>query len=298
MDGIPERQPFADGCASVRMRPVLRYLHAIVALVLLCTAGCNCNGNRFCELATSSSTTTTTTTTTGSAAGIWNGTDSSTGLQLTGLINSDGQATFYRSDGVQFVGTSQVNATALTIPLTGYTQFGYQFPDGSTSGSGSFSGTVTSGATISGSLQFTTTNNTAIDSTWSLTFNSLYNNPSSLSTISGNYTDSSAAVTNGLDPLTGSSVTVSSAGVLFAQGSTNSCVLNGTITVTNASYNLYQVSYSLANCTGQYAVLNGVQFSGMAQFNSTVSPEKLIMAVTGTGSSAQNYGIVSQLSLG
>lgn len=272
---------------------MLKYLHGIVALVLLCTAGCNCNGDRFCELVTSSSTTTTTT---GSAAGIWNGTDSATGLQVTGFINANGQAAFFRSDGVQFVGTAQVSDTSLTIPLNGYTQFGYQFPDGSTSGTGTFSGTVTTGATISGSLQFATINNTAIDSTWSLTFNSLYNNASSLSTISGTYTDSSAAVTNGRDPLTGSSVMVSSSGVLYAQGSTNDCVLNGTITITNASYDLYQVSYSLANCTGSYAVLNGVQFSGMAEFNSTVSPEKLIIAVTGAGSSSQYYGIVSQLS--
>ena len=261
---------------------------------MLCAAGCNCNNSdTLCKLLNSSSTTTTSSTG-GSAQGIWAGTDSATGLQLTGFVNANGQADFFRSDGVQFIGTTQVNGTTLQIPLSGYTQFGYQFPDGSNSGTGTFSGTVSSGASISGSLQFATTDSTAIDSSWSLTFDSLYNSTSSLATISGTYTDGAAVVNQGVDPLSGSSVTVSSSGVLFAQGSTNDCVLNGTITVTNASYNLYEVSYALASCSGSYAVLNGVQFTGMAEFNSSASPDKLIIAVTGTSSSAA-YGIVSQL---
>lgn len=274
----------------------MKHLHAILAPLILCAAGCNCSSNdTLCNLWNSSSTTTTGTT--GSAAGIWVGTDSSDGLQLTGYINVDGQANFYRSDGVQFVGTAQVNGTTLTIPVVGYTQFGSAFPDGSTSGSGTFTGTVSSSSTISGSLPFTTADGTAISYSWSLTFNSLYNNGSALTTISGTYSDGAALVNSGLDPLSGSSVTVSSAGVLFGQGSSNDCVLNGTITVTDGSYNLYQVSYTLANCTGTYAALNNVQFSGQAEFDTSTSPGRLIIVVTGTSTSA-NYGIVSQLDAG
>jgi len=245
-------------------------------------------------LATSSTTSTMSTSSTGSAGGIWTGTDSASGLRLTGLIDANGQADFIRSDGIQLVGTTSANGTTLQIPLNGYAQFGYQFPDGSTSGTGTFTGTVNSSSTISGTLQFATADDTAINSNWSLTFDSLYNTASSLTTISGTYTDGAPAVSNGLDPLSGSSVTISTSGTLYAQGSTNGCVANGTITVTNASYNLYQVSYTLANCNGSYAVLNGVPFSGMTELNS-ISPDKLLIAVTGQSTTVAYYGIVSQL---
>jgi len=263
------------------------------ALLMLCTAGCSCDGDKVCALLTSSKTTTpATTSTAGSAAGIWTGTDSANGLQLTGLINVNGQADFIRSDGIQLVGTASVSGTTLNIPLNGYPQFALQFRDGSTSGTGTFTGTVNSDSTISGALQFTTASNTAITGNWSLTFNSLYNTASSLATISGTYTGGPPLVSSGSDPLSGSSVTISTSGVLYAQGATNACVANGTLAVTNASYNLYEVSYSLANCSGSYAVLNGVQFTGMAELNS-LSPKKLLIAVTSQGTPA--YALVSQL---
>ncbi len=265
---------------------------ATPVLIMLCTAGCNCGGDKVCALLTSSTQATAATTTTGSAAGIWAGSESATGLQLTGLIDTNGQADFIRSDGVQFIGTTSVSGTTLSIRLNGYPQFALTFPDGSTSGTGTFTGSVNSASTISGTLQFATASNTAINGNWELTFNSLYNTASSLATISGTYTGAPPVVSGGLDPLSGSSVTISTAGALYAQGSSNGCVANGTITVPNASHNLYQVSYTLANCSGSYAVLNGVQFTGMAELNS-ISPKRLLIAVTSQGTLV--YALVSQL---
>ncbi len=270
----------------------MKCVHTILALSMICIAGCNCTGNSLaCSFVKAS-----TSSTTGTAAGIWSGTDSESGLQLTGLINANGQADFIRSDGVQFVGTAQVTGTTLDIALDGYTQYDYQFSDGSTFGTGTFSGTFDSGSTISGSLQFTTEDTTTISSSWSLTFASLYNTASSLGTVSGTYTDHLAAVSDGLDPLSGSSVTISSSGVLYAQGSTDGCVANGTVTVTNASYDLYQVSYTLGDCSGSYAALDGVPFTGMAELNTNESPDQIIIAVTGEGTTGAYYGIVSDLS--
>lgn len=270
----------------------MRCVHTILALLMICIAGCNCDGNSLvCTFVNAS-----TSATTGTAAGIWSGTDSESGLQLTGFINANGQADFIRSDGVQFVGTAQVNGTGLDIALNGYTQYGYQFSDGSTFGTGTLSATFSSGSTISGTLEFTTADNTTIDGSWSLTFNSLYNTASSLDTIGGTYTDNLAAVSDGLDPLAGSSVTISSSGVLYAQGSTDDCVANGTITVTNASYDLYQVSYTFANCSGSYTVLNGVSFTGLAELNTSAAPAVMVIAVTGESTTGAYYGIVSDMS--
>lgn len=269
-------------------------LVAVLPLLTLCIAGCNCDGNVLCTKFNSASTSTSTTT--GSAAGIWTGTDSATNLELTGYIGANGQADFIRSDGVQFVGTAQVSGTTLNIALNGYTQYGYSFSDGAVFGTGSFSGTFASGSTLSGSVDFTTADDTSIDSSWSLTFDALYNTASSLDTVSGTYTDNLAAVTDGLDPLSQASLTISSSGVLFAQASVNDCVANGTVTVVSASADLYQVSYTLANCTGSSAVLNGVSFSGLAELNAGASPAALILAVTGASSSGVDYGIVSELS--
>lgn len=281
----------------------MSYLRALLLLAILCTAGCNCEGDRLC-LYLNSTTSTGTTTSTASAAGIWSGIDSATGLELNGFISSAGQADFIRSDGVQFVGTAQVSGTTVQMAINGYTQFGYQFSDGSTSGTGTFSGTLSSGSssdssnTISGTLQFTTASNTATTSTWSLTFNSLYNSASSLAAIGGTYTDHLAAVSDGIDPLSGASVTISSTGALYGQGSTDDCVLNGSASVIDSSSDLYAISYTLESCSGSEAVLNGVQFSGLAERNTSTSPAAIVVAVTGQSQTGLYYGIVSDWSSG
>ena len=91
-------------------------------------------------------------------------------------------------------------------------------------------------------------------------------------------------------------MTISSSGVLYAQGSQDACVASGTVSVIDASYDLYQVTYSLGNCSGSYAALNGVQFRGLAELNTQGAPSELVIAVTGQSSSGTPYGIVSDLS--
>jgi hypothetical protein len=81
---------------------------------------------------------------------------------------------------------------------------------------------------------------------------------------------------------------------VFAQNPSNGCVLNGTVSIINASYNAYRVQYSYASCQGQEAVLNGVQFGGLATLDNTASPERAIVGVTGQ-SGGTKYAIVSVL---
>jgi hypothetical protein len=208
--------------------------------------------------------------TTVSPGGIWAGTDSATGLQVKGIVDETGQFTFIRSDLAQFVGTATTNGTSLSAKFEGFSQFGTSFDDGSTHGTGTLTGTVTERSALAITYQFTTDNGSASNGTLNLSYNTLYDLDSSLTAVSGNYTDSRSQAT----------VSVSGSGAITSQDPNTLCVVNGQISVINSMYNAYSVTYGFANCTGASAVLNGVQFTGLATLNNS-NPAQLIVAVTG-----------------
>jgi hypothetical protein len=221
---------------------------------------------------------------TASATGIWGGTDSVTGLSVAGYIDSAGEAVFIRADGVQFVGATQVSGNTVVAAVVAYTDVGFPFSDGSTYGLGTLNGTVTTGNTLSLGLSFTTNGGTAESGSWSLTFSSLTSSGSSLGTISANYTDTAS----------GSVISIAGDGVVTGQNPANSCVVNGTVTIINSSYDIYQVSLSYQNCTGSYAVLNGLQLTGLAVVNPNTSPTQLTISVAGASPSGK-FGLVLYL---
>jgi hypothetical protein len=216
--------------------------------------------------------------------GIWRGTESVSGLQVVGLVDEAGDFHFVRSDNVQYVGTASVSINSVTANFDGYTQAGTTFPDGSTRGTGSVSGTIQARTTLTLMYQFRTLAGTVSNGTLNLTFDVLYNRVSSLTTISGNFTN----------PQNGVVVTVSSNGSVFSQDPTSGCVLNGTVTIINAAYNAYRVDFSYASCTGQTAFLNGLQFSGLGTLDNTVTPERAIIGVTAQ-SGGSKYSLVYSL---
>ena len=224
------------------------------------------------------------TATNASATGIWSGSDSVSGLGVTALINSAGQAIFIRSDGSQFVGAVQVSGSTLAVQVDGYSNFNSTFSDGSTYGIGTLDGTVATGDTLTATLTFTTTKNTSIPGSWTLNFEPLSNSGSSTSAISGNYTDS----------VTGAVLSVTTTGAMTSQNPSNGCALNGSVSTSDSGHDIYEVAYSYGNCTGTYTVLNGVQFTGLAMLNSGSSPTQLTMAVTGASSSSK-YALLSNM---
>jgi hypothetical protein len=219
-----------------------------------------------------------------SAVGIWSGNDSISGLAVTAIINSLGQAAFLRADGAQFVGGAQLSGSNIAVAIDGFSNFGTTFADGATTGVGTLSGTVVSGSSLTASLSFTTSDGTSISGDWTLSFDALSNVGSSLSTISGNYTDGSSGATVSIDGL----------GNLNSQDASTNCVLNGTVSTSDTGFDIYQISYSYKNCTGNDAALNDIQFSGMAVLNTNLSPRQLVIAATGRGSNG-DYGIISYL---
>lgn len=232
-----------------------------------------------------STSTDSTNTTTQSATGVWSGSDSVSGLGITAIINSAGQATFIRSDGVQFTGSAQVSGSSLAVTVDGYPDFSATFSDGSTYGIGTLDGSVTTGSTLTATLTFTTNDNTAITGTWSLTYEALSANTSSTLAISGNYTDT----------VTGAVIAISNSGVMSGTTASNSCALTGSVSTSDSTTNVYEVAYSYSACTGTYAVLNGVQFTGLATLNPNLSPAQILMAVTGTATTGDKYAIISTL---
>lgn len=227
-----------------------------------------------------------TTTTNASPTGIWTGTDSVTGLAVAGYINSSGDADFVRADGAEFIGPTQVSGDTLVAAVIGYASFGNSFSDGSTYGIGTLNGTVTTASALTLSLTFTTNDGTAQSGSWTLSYSTLSTTGSSLGSVSANYTDSSS----------GATLSINGNGVMSGQNATNSCVLNGSITVSNSSYDVYEVSFTYEDCTGTYAALNGVQFTGLASLNTTSSPAQLSIVVSGASSSSK-YALVLNLSV-
>jgi len=140
-------------------------------------------------------------------------------------------------------------------------------PDGSTYGTGSITGTVAQRATLTLTDTDTTANGTMFSpttTTW--TYNSLYSQPSSLATIAGNYTDGSATLS------------IDGNGVIFEQDS-NGCVLNGQVSIPDASYNAYTFSVTFTGCPN---VPNGTTATGIGTLDTTQSPNQLIAGLRGT----------------
>jgi len=160
---------------------------------------------------------------------------------------------------------------------------GSAFSDGSTSGLGTLNGAVTSASTMTASLTFTTADSTAITGNWSLTYELVSNNASSPAAAAGNYTDT----------VTGAVLSINSNGVMTSQSANNGCVLNGTLSTSDTAHDVYEVAYTFENCTGNYTVLDGVQFTGLAFLNAS-SPAQLTLAVTGA-SATTKYAVVSTL---
>jgi hypothetical protein len=204
-----------------------------------------------------------------SPGGVWNGTDQATGLALVGLVTETGEFHFIRSDDTQYFGTLTTSGNNVSGNLTGVTAVGYVFPDGSTTGTGTYTGTVQARSTLNGSVRFTTQRGETATGNSTLSFNSVYNQSSSLAKIAGNYRD--------LD--TNAVINLSSNGVIFSQDPVTACIVNGVVTVINSSYNAYRVEYSFTGCRSPYTRLNGTTARGLATLDTTTSPNRAVIGV-------------------
>ena len=208
-----------------------------------------------------------------SPGGIWDGSDSANPLPVTGVIDESGNLRFIRSDGLQYVGTVVISGTSFSANIDGYMPLGTAFPDGSTHESATVTGTIDPRVSITASDRSMTDKGTVNQGTLTLSFNSLYNQGSSLAAIAGNYADAGS----------GTVVSIASDGALFFQDASTGCVVNGNLTIINASYDAYGVRATYASCTGAWAAFNGIAFQGLATLNTSLNPAQVIIALTGSG---------------
>lgn len=180
-------------------------------------------------------------------------------LELLAIVAEDGRAFFLQENGVMFWGTLQSSGDRITSTLVGAGLLSMPLWDGSASGNGTFSGTIWERSTIVGTQDFTTAAGGRMVSSVALTYQSMYEDNSSLVTIAGNYADALG--------LSGGVLNIGSNGTLFLQDPASGCVVNGQVSIINAAYNAYSIRLSYSSCTGLDSALNGVTFTGLAGYD-------------------------------
>jgi hypothetical protein len=197
-----------------------------------------------------------------SPGGIWRGRDSATGQEIIGVIAEDGRAQFVVFDGIpptQYWGRVSTSGSSLSGNLDVADELNYY-------GTATVTGTVNPRQQLSATLRFTPVPSGPVQTTSvTLTFDTLYNRPSSLSRVSGNWRD----------VITGAIYNVNSSGVVFAQDSFTGCIINGGISIINSNFNAYAVQYTYSGCRGIYAFYNGTNATGLAVLNDTVTPNRV-----------------------
>lgn len=224
-----------------------------------------------------------------SVGGIWKGNfTTASGVAVTGvaLVAENGQFySFAENLNNSCADVSKGTMSASGSMLSGSAQFGIvnfttstgiatncTYPDGSTSGTGTVSGTIAQRSSLTLTASATTANGTALPgNTVTLAYDNLYSKPSSLSAISGNWIGPTGVVLN-----------ITSSGVIFAQDPASGCVVNGQVSIINSSYNAYSASVTYSSCQGSAAVLNGVNATGLQTIDDTVTPNLLYTGYSAT----------------
>ena len=200
--------------------------------------------------------------------GYWEGVDDQ-GALLTVLASDDGAFHYFSDSGAQGTGTATVNSRSVSIDMMLAAPLGATLSDGSATADCTATGRLFQRFEFDLTLSCTTDMGATLDSTVTLTFNSVFDLDSSLATVAANY-DANGVV-----------LTLMSDGTMFEQDPNTGCVLNGQITPLDPRFNMYDLAFTFASCTGADAKLNGVDFTGLAIYDDTQTPNVLFGGVTG-----------------
>lgn len=212
-----------------------------------------------------------------SPGGIWRGTLTSNVLnqveEIVGVITENGKARFVSLDGgQQFFGQITVNGNSASGTLRAVSFLGGQFADGTGSGSINIEVTIDERNTISGTFI-----GVGDEGTFSVSFDSLYDLDSSIALVEKHWT-APETIFKVLIPGFGNApigASVDSTGG-FAGADLDGCDYNGSLSILNAQFNIYDISVSLSSC-GQW---DG-QYSGFGVFDDlSAATNSLLIAVS------------------
>ena len=227
-----------------------KILISVVCGIALVLQGCGGGGGGSSPSTPSSS---------GTAEGFWQGT-SSTGYGVAAVVleNAETWGFYYSGSTTAGVFNGTSSGTGSTFSASG-TDFNFITR---TATPGTLSGSVVSGSSINATV--------SDGSTLSLTYDSSYLTPATLSSIAGNYTGWGVSKST---PSQSVVFTVSSAGAI--SGSVTNCSVSGSITPRSSGKNVYNVSttFSGSGC----ALGNGVTTTGVATLSSLNGLNRLIV---------------------
>lgn len=166
--------------------------------------------------------------------GIWSGTLTSAGVTnaVDGVITENGEGRFVDENGTRYVVTGiggSGNIRGVTFDI--YAQDGYQFLDGSTIGTGDFTGTVVERSTFSGSFSFSTGESGSI----TMDYDPIYDRDSSLAKLSGSWDEGPGVLV--VDP----------DGSFFEQDQFG-CIYDGQVSLIDAVFNAYRLTMTVSDC--------------------------------------------------
>ena len=168
--------------------------------------------------------------------GLWEGTVTSTTGQssMVGLTNAAGQSVWMTTNGRVWSGQMPTTGTQFNATMAGYMYPGSRFPDGTNYGMSSMMFNYGNGAWTG---QYSGGGDAG---TFNVTMSPMWNQPASLGTLAGTYTRTTSI---------GYTMTMSitTDGVITATD-TRGCVINGAVTVPDASHNLYQLNATVTSC--------------------------------------------------
>ncbi len=185
--------------------------------------------------------------TTATTTGVWKGTiDSTTTGQsspVIALTGANGQSVWMTTDGRVWSGEMPHSGASFNATFAGHMYDGTHFPDGTNHGTWSFM--FDHLATTATDGRFTGSGDAG---TFQMEMNPMWNRPASLGEVAGVYTRSTSTGYT-------MTMTVSSNGQMSASDS-RGCVFGGTVSVPDATHNMYRVDATVSSCgalDGAYA---------------------------------------------
>jgi hypothetical protein len=222
--------------------------------------------------------------------GLWYGTTVISGqgtYQLLGMVAEDGTAFFFQEDGRMYWGTIHSSGNDISAQVTGAGLFGVPLWDGSASGTGSITGTISPRRSISATSVFTTILGSGSTGRISLAYDASYDDDSSLQSIAGNYVDALGLFAGVLN--------VASNGTVFLQDPSTGCVVNGQVSIIDPAYNAYRIDLAYSSCTGVNATLNGATFTGLAAYDAASAEAVAFVQGTVAGTPTPNVFIFDRV---